>query len=81
LRSFSAGCRRLELQVDLGAASVIVGGETLDASRLEFELSPERLRIEEFTTALPGQTRTRVFRISRVRRGRAAAERRPPSSR
>ena len=48
----------LELQVDLSAASVIVGGETLDASRLEFELSSERLRVEELTTALPGQTRT-----------------------
>ena len=48
----------LELHVDLSAASVVVADETLDASRLEFELSPERLRVEDLTTALPGQTRT-----------------------
>lgn len=48
----------LDLHVDLAAASVVVGGEALEASRLEFELSQERLRIEEFTTALPGQTRS-----------------------
>ncbi len=49
----------LELHADVAASSVFVGGETLDASRLKFELGPERLRIEEFTTAMPGQTRTR----------------------
>ncbi|MFW6076247.1 MAG: AsmA family protein, partial [Hyphomicrobiales bacterium] len=49
----------LDLHVDLAAASVIVGGETLDASRLDFALDRKRLRIDEFTTAMPGQTRTR----------------------
>jgi hypothetical protein len=49
----------LDLRVDLGAASLIVGGDTLDASRLRFALDSERLRIDEFTTAMPGQTRTR----------------------
>jgi uncharacterized protein involved in outer membrane biogenesis len=49
----------LDLHVDLSAASVIVGGDTLDASRLSFALDRKRLRIEEFTTAMPGQTRTR----------------------
>jgi hypothetical protein len=49
----------LDLRVDLSAASVVVGGDTLDASRLSFALDRERLRIEEFTTAMPGQTRTR----------------------
>jgi uncharacterized protein involved in outer membrane biogenesis len=49
----------LDLRVDLSAASMVVGGDTLDASRLNFALDSERLRIEEFTTAMPGQTRTR----------------------
>jgi hypothetical protein len=49
----------LDLRVDLSAASLVVGGDTLDASRLSFALDSERLRIEEFTTAMPGQTRTR----------------------
>jgi hypothetical protein len=40
----------LDLRVDLGAASVVVGGDTLDASRLSFALDSERLRIDEFTT-------------------------------
>jgi uncharacterized protein involved in outer membrane biogenesis len=51
--------KALDLRVDLAAASVVVGGDTLDASRLSFALDSERLRIEEFTTAMPGQTRTR----------------------
>jgi hypothetical protein len=50
----------LDLRVDLSAASVVVGGDTLDASRLSFALDSERLRIEDFTTAMPGQTRTRL---------------------
>ncbi|HUE45757.1 MAG TPA: AsmA family protein [Aestuariivirgaceae bacterium] len=49
----------LDLRVDLSAASLVVGGDTLDASRLSFALDSERLRIEELTTAMPGQTRTR----------------------
>jgi hypothetical protein len=49
----------LELRVDLAAASVVAGGDTLDASRLRFALDNQRLRIDELTTAMPGQTRTR----------------------
>jgi hypothetical protein len=49
----------LDLRVELGAASLVVGGDTLDASRLSFALDSERLRIDEFTTSMPGQTRTR----------------------
>jgi hypothetical protein len=55
----SAVPESLDLHVEVAASSVTVGAETLDASRLKFELGPERLRIKEFTTSLPGQTRTR----------------------
>jgi hypothetical protein len=58
-RFFAAVPEGLELHVDLAAASVIMGGQTLDASQLKLELSPERLSIDEFTTTFPGQTRTR----------------------
>jgi hypothetical protein len=58
-RFLAAMPERLELHVDMAASSVVVGGETIEASRLDVELSHGRLRIEEFTTALPGQTRAR----------------------
>lgn len=46
----------LDIDAELAATSMIVGGETLEESRVKATLAPDRMRIDEIAVAMPGQT-------------------------